>query len=50
MAEKYGQTPDGIAFPNGELSVMEKQLFNIFISSIGFEEEAKQIKAINRKK
>ena len=50
MAEKYGKTPSEIAFPEGGLSTMEKQMFNIFISSVGFEEEAKQIKAMNRKR
>lgn len=30
--------------PDNELSVMENQLFNLFIASIGMEEENKQLK------
>lgn len=47
MAEKFKQCPSDIVF-HGECSLMEKQLFDLFILGIGAEWENNQIKESQR--
>lgn len=41
MASKFGKSPADIVFRE-ELSLFEEQLFNLFIMSIGTQEEKRQ--------
>lgn len=45
MSEKYGRTPSEIVFPDGRCSLMESQLFNLFILQTGLEEQNRITKA-----
>lgn len=48
MAKEYGRAPIDLMFPQGGYSVMEAQLFNLFVLQVGLEEEARQIKAARK--
>lgn len=45
MATKYGQRPSQICFGEGELSLMEEQMFDLAVTFEGLEEERRQMKA-----
>jgi hypothetical protein len=50
MAKKFGRPPIDILFPDGDYSEMDAYMFNIYIASVGIEEENRQAKKAMSKK
>lgn len=50
MAEKYGQSPASLVFDKDSISIMEQQLFNMFILNVGLKEEARINKSWQKKR
>ena len=49
MAKTYGQRPCDYAFEGQQLSVFERQMFDLFVATIAVQEEQRQLEKIKKR-
>ena len=50
LAKRFSKTPIEILFPEGDYTEMDAWMFNMYIASVGIEEENREIKKLNKKR